>query len=327
MGQLSSSAALDRYDRRLFSRSDESFVNCFVSLPPSDEPAPLVFFCQSSGCASMFEERPYGGFLDRCGWVWEKSAYSSVVRLAFVEKRGVMLGSMRRDPGEASLPPEFLDHDRREERIEDVVMAIEELVKDPMVDVTRVALLGHGEGAAIAAGAALQLPCVTHLGYLSRGGDSRVRELITLKRMELSGALNENPGSEAEMDVFFHKVEAALNDPDRVDEFCLGYTTAHITSYWLCSPIDDLSRLKIPIFVAAGGDDSHVPVSSVDMIRMRFLMEGKGNLTYRIYPGLDHWFYKTSPLESADEDPFRFPFVFDEFCRFFLEGRQPPGSR
>jgi dienelactone hydrolase len=317
-GPLSPSRALDRYERRIFTRPDGTFLDCYISKPFFEEPTPLVFYCQGWGYASTFESLPFGDYMDVNGWIWERSGFGDKIRLAFVENRGVRFGSPLLNIEEHDLPEEFLVHDTKENRVEDVCFALRELEKDPLVDPEKVALLGHGEGAAIAAAAARKSAWVTHLGYLANGGLPRLVELLALKREALKSTEKDPQDGEEEMDEIFRILAETLKEPGTDGPLCFGQTPAHFVSFALCPPLDDLLELEIPIFVAAAGQDPHVPLFSSDAIRAAFLCQGKNNLTFEVYPDLDHGFTAEGSRKTPERRRFEYPRVFDDFCEWFL---------
>jgi hypothetical protein len=260
-GPLISSWALERYDRKIFLRPDGSYLDCYISLPLERKPVPLVFFCQGSGYASLFEELPLGDYADVNGWIWNHTRYGEKIRLAFVEKRGVAFGSVLQEPGAVDPPKEFLLHDKLKDRCADVCQALHELVKDPLVDPRRVVLLGYGEGALVAARAALSAPEVTHLGFFAAGGQPRLTELTMLHRQQLRRGRNSAEEVEEGMNDFFLLLEEIFDHPDAQENSALGVTPAHLVSYGLHAPLDDLLKLDIPIFYAVAGADPLVPIS------------------------------------------------------------------
>lgn len=318
-GPLTPSAALDRYERRLLSRGDGSFVTCYVSRQAVEGPLPLLFFCQGGGYASMFVRDAAGDLYDRFEWFRTESAYGDRLRLAFVEKRGVRLGRT----GEEEPSPAALAHDTLEERVEDTCRALKLLLEDPRTDRARVLLAGHGEGALVAALAAERTPGVTHLGWLAAGGLPRLFEMAWLRREELAAEGKEGADLEEGMDAFYEEVRRALEDPEDRKAIHFLRTSAHAATFWTPDPLAVLLRLEIPVFAAVAGLDPHVPAFSTDALRLGFLAAGKENLTFRVYPGLDHGF-SVPPAEAGrpteGEDAFHLPRVFDDLCAWFLAG-------
>lgn len=322
-GPMTPSAALDNYNRKILYRPDGSLLDVYVSRPPLKESAPLVFICQGSGYASMFEALPHGDYLDTMGWIWGIAPWNLEIRFAFVEKRGVLFGSPFLDPEADDLPREFLEHDTIKERVDDVCLALKWVLEDPLVDKSKVALLGHGEGAAVAASAAVRCPGVTHLGYLAAGGRQRIVDLVELKRRDLEKKAAEDedvdPGSiEEAMDELFEEMTEVLENPFAVDSLHFGVTPLQFTSNYFHEPLYDLLKLDIPIFFAFGTADSFIPLASTDEVRLSFLHLGKDNLLFKYYEGLDHGFMGPNPERPESGEEFQYPKVFHDFCRWFL---------
>ncbi|MBU0753998.1 MAG: alpha/beta fold hydrolase [Planctomycetes bacterium] len=311
--------ALDRYERKIITRPDGSRMDCYVSKLFYDEPAPLVFFCQGSGCFSLFESLPSGDLIDGNAWFWELSANTDRIRFAFVEKRGVPFGSPRMAPDDSKLPVEFLRHDRLEERVQDVGFALDALLRDLPVDPKRVVLIGYGQGAPVAAAAARLYPEVTHLGYLAAGGLPRIYERVLMERDFLARSDLTPAEREEKMDELFQSLKEALKNPDDFETPCLDATPAQICSYELYEPMADLMRLTQPVFLAMGSADGQVPPVSMDRIRLESLLKNKDHLTLRIYPGLDHGFSRWDRMGLSGETPFQLPLVFDAFCDWFFQ--------
>ena len=62
--------------------------------------------------------------------------------------------------------------------------------------------------------------------------------------------------------------------------------------------------------------------------RTRDLVHEKNNLTYKVYPGLDHGFTGPDPLDPKAGEVFQLPRVVDRFLDWYLGGRfiAPPDS-
>jgi dienelactone hydrolase len=253
------------------------------------------------------------------GWVFERDEDRPQVRFAFVEKRGVKFGDPPKYLDDDDLPEEFLKHDTLEDRVSDVLWALDVLAMDAKVDRARIALLGHGEGAPVAAAAALRSPHVTHLGYFNAGGQPRLVELLYKRRLELHAEGIEAAELEEKMNDFFEEMAGIFEHPDDYTDDYLGTTPFHINSFGFRPPVENLLELQIPIYVAAGTANPAVPMASIDLIRLAFALYRKENLTFRVYPGLDHGFTGPDPDNPDGEPLFQFPMVFDEFCAWLME--------
>lgn len=310
--------ALKRYDRKIITRPDGSRLECYLSLPTDDQPAPLVFICPGSGCFSLFERLDSGEMFDRNAWFWELSGFTDRVRIAFVEKRGAPFGSALLDPDEDEIPFEFLLYDRLENRVNDLLIALEAVMREPGVDADRVAFLGIGQGGLVAAAAAEIYPDVTHVGYLFAGGMSRLEERVLSMREAHAASDNDPAVQEIEMTDFFESIREVMESPDDCETRILNATPAQISSYEFESPVEILLELDCPIFMAVGGADETVPLASADQVRLAFSIHKKDNLTFRVYPDLDHGFINRDLIGKTEASPFRLPNVFDDFCRWFL---------
>ncbi|MFH2000476.1 MAG: dienelactone hydrolase family protein, partial [Planctomycetota bacterium] len=317
---LSASPALQRYDRKIIPRINGTSMECYLSkaMGETSGSCPLLFLCQGSGYGSVFESLPMGGYIDTFGWIWEFSQYSTRFRIAFSEKQGVRIGTILEEADEADPPMEFLIHDTLENRVSDVVRSLEELVKDPALDRSRIVVAGFGEGAQVAAAAARRCGFVTHLGFFACGGEPHLNEIVLLNREKLKRAKITPDEAEEQTNDFFEELAEAFESRADVETLFAGASYAHLISFWLAPPVQDLLALDIPIYAAAGNMDPLVPAASVDLIRLAFLREGRQNLTLKIYPGLDHGF--RSVIDEA-QDPrlvYQLPAVFDAFCRWIL---------
>lgn len=314
------SPAMQRYEKQRIMRTNGTHLECYVSRPLARQvkALPLVFLCQGSGYGSVFEGLPMGGYIDIFGWFWDFGMTGDRIRLAFAEKRGVTVGTPLLEPGEADPPLEYLIHDKLENRVDDVVLALERLVLDPTIDRSRIAVAGFGEGAQVAAAAARKSPHATHLGFFACGGDAHINDILQLNRAELMRTGVTPEEAEEKTEELFEEIAEVFASPADVETLYGGVSYAHVISYWLKPPIEDLLALEIPIYVAVGNMDRFVPPASVDLIRLSFLNAGKTNLTLNILPGLDHSF--TSHIYEG-EDPsllYQTPVIFDKFVTWFL---------
>ena len=148
---------------------------------------------------------------------------------------------------------------------------------------TRTIVVGFSEGGDVAASVAVQEPRVTHLALFGTGGWSQAEEIRYLvgRRRGYLGI-----SSLAE---FEGKLEEIGARPDS-EEMWLGHTFRRWNSYMWHSPMNDVLRLKIPIFQAHGAKDNSVPVESARTTRDTMSERGKKNLQYVEYPTLDHQF-------------------------------------
>jgi pimeloyl-ACP methyl ester carboxylesterase len=147
-----------------------------------------------------------------------------------------------------------------------------------------VLLVGTSQGGVVAADVAASDSRVTHLLLMASGGGWTQAE-------ELEHFVEQEPGtlgmsSVTELAAKFDEIKAA---PDS-DELWAGHPFRMWSSYLWFRPMDGLTPLSIPIFLAQGTADRAVPVESARAMRDKFASLGKTNLTYVEYAGLDHHF-------------------------------------
>lgn len=171
---------------------------------------------------------------------------------------------------------------------------------------TPILLAGGSEGATVAGCVAVDEPRVTQLLILAGGGWSQARELrqLVLDPRHPLGAMKPE-----ELELGIAKIR---KEPDTFDAW-LGHPHHRWSSFLWHSPLDDLVRLDIPIFVAHGTEDTSAPIESARAIRDGFLERGKTNLTYVELEGLDHGWKVVESGSSA------YPRLELEMIRFLAD--------
>lgn len=56
-------------------------------------------------------------------------------------------------------------------------------------------------------------------------------------------------------------------------------------------PMEDMLRLDIPILMVTAGMDENAQILGLDYVKLEFLRLEKDNLTYKVFPNCDHYFY------------------------------------
>jgi pimeloyl-ACP methyl ester carboxylesterase len=167
----------------------------------------------------------------------------------------------------------------KEERVRDAADAVRALAAEPWVG--EVLLVGHSEGADVAAGAAHELGdgSVAAVGFFSSGGSSQLFDHVIEARRD---------GGEEEVQGVFEEL-LALTGPAPPAEY-RGFPVERYRSYALRStPLDDLAGRKVPVFIAQGTRDRNSPVETADLLAVELLRrDGDRAVKYLRLPGLDH---------------------------------------
>ena len=139
----------------------------------------LSLLLVGSGCQSLFTKRG-DGVGDGLQGVLLKEANGSV-RVLAVEKPGVEFQDMPARPGTAEgAGAEFLKEHTLPRWAEANAAALKAAWTLPGVDAGRTLVIGHSEGAIVAARVAADLPGVTHVASLAGGGPTQLFSLAEL---------------------------------------------------------------------------------------------------------------------------------------------------
>jgi predicted esterase len=211
--------------------------------------------------------------------------------VVIVEKPGIAFLEQHGPQGNANgtavgASQEFLREntlDRWTEAVNAALLAARAL---PLADKSRTLLIGHSEGATVAALLAAQSPFVTHVASLSGNGPSVLFELMTKAR---EGRLYTDMQGDAEVQVtrLLAEVAAVRADPSSDSKLMLGHSYRYWSSRWPVSTMDALAHTKARIFLAHGTADRNVTVAHFDMMYAHLLARGM-DVTARRVEGADH---------------------------------------
>ncbi len=266
---------------------------------------PLVVLVQGSHCLPLFMSRP--GREVSTLFVRPDQLERELGRVSFavVERRGLRsFGAAPASEAEAkTLARCTAEHggvDKRE-RVADVADAVRALRGQPWVG--PVFVLGHSEGADVAAGVAGRLgDAFAGVGLLSGAGPTRFFDDIANARRQ-----GRPVAVKAALDDLI-----ALTGPQPPAEYA-GAASVRQLSYAVDStPLDDLRASALPIFVAGGTRDEKSPIESADLFVAEMLRARARRLRYVMLPDLDHA-YMTP--DGAD----RMPDVLRAFVDWALE--------
>lgn len=252
-----------------------------------DRRKPLLVILEGSGASSKFYEMDDG----RVGY----GVYGLIARqacglshVAAMEKRGVPFGRLGSPGSGMDAPLEYTQHATFEDRVADVRLMFDALLADPMVDSTRVLLLGMSEGADVAAGVAAADPRVTHVAFLSGGGASQLFDLIVLRREEMAEQGASPEAIEQAVEALEADYARIFADPTNDEKMFMGHAYRRWASFFRQASADNLAHTKAKLFLAHGAQDRAVPIESFDLLTTELLRHGKTNVTVRRFPDRDH---------------------------------------
>lgn len=157
----------------------------------------------------------------------------------------------------------------------------------------KIVVIGHSEGSDVVAKLGTINKKITHIGFWSGSGNSQLYDFPLFIRKEvLQEKLTEEEGIE-EINSLFEKYSDIMNNPNATDKSWYGHPYKRWANFSE-PPIENLLKIDIPLYVAMGAKDNSVPVESTYLIPVEFIRKGKKNLTFKVYPKLDHSFNEKS---------------------------------
>ena len=228
--------------------------------------------------------------------------------LAFVliSKKGIpfIVNSEKFKAGKAYYENESLDY-----RVWQGNKVINDLVSKIKGKKNKVIVIGHSEGSDVVAKLGTINKKITHIGFWSGGGNTQYYDFALFARKEVQkGNLTETQCKQ-KLDSLFTKMKEIQKNENSITDFWEENSYKRWSKYSEPS-IDNLLKIKIPIFVATCGKDESVPIESAYLIPIEFIRNKKNNLTFKVYPEYDHSFM----IWNKDKEPeFHWMEVFEEF--------------
>ncbi len=176
--------------------------------------------------------------------------------------------------------------------IEDITV---KLVKKP----EKIVVIGHSEGSDVVAKLGTINKKITHVGFWSGSGNSQWYDFPLFIRKEvLTGKISEEEAL-VKMDSLFVRYRDIMQNKDNVRKKWYG----HPYKRWFHfseAPIDNLLQIDVPLYVAMGAKDNSVPIESTYLIPIEFIRKGKENLTFKVYPQLNHSFQNVTNKDKVE---------------------------
>ncbi|MFZ2959420.1 MAG: hypothetical protein WA705_21240 [Candidatus Ozemobacteraceae bacterium] len=209
----------------------------------------------------------------------------------------------------------------KKDRVADVVVALERIAAQNWVG--EIALIGHSEGSDVVCGVAHELGDaglsalkVKAICCLSSSGAVQFFDHIVESR------LYKKQTTQAVFDELLSFTNRTVHGEYR------GFPVRRYFSYAIeTTPLDEIRRMKIPVFIAHGSDDKNVPIISDDLFAAElFRANGFRRVKYLILDGLDHN-YNDSTGESHSGVVLQSVIDWlDNGCRREVETRSWPGT-
>ena len=181
----------------------------------------------------------------------------------------------------------------REETIEDAILATELLRNDPRIDPERVFLVGHSMGGMLAP--RIDAEGGNYKGLVLMAGSPRKLEEIMAGQTEgilndLSGPLKWFVGKQMGKILRMFDGLYDRTDAEAKRKKIGGGTTLYYFKEMGEHPVSDyLEKLEKPLLIMQGEKDVQVR-ADLDFVLYQQLLQGKPQVTFRLYEGLNHAF-------------------------------------
>jgi len=180
----------------------------------------------------------------------------------------------------------------RAETIDDALLAIERMKKDPRIDPGRIFLLGHSMGAMLAPRIDAEGGNVT--GFILMAGTPYRLEEIVLRQLRQAG------GSRSvlkwivglEYRIFARKFAGLYQmsgEEARKKRFAGNLSLYYFQEMGQKTAADYLLETKKPALILQGGKDFQV-LAQDDFLKFRELLKDRENTVFQLYPDLNHVF-------------------------------------
>ena len=251
-----------------------------LTLPDGEGPFPAVVLVHGSGSSNM-DEKLYRltPFRDLA----EGLAREGVASLRY-DKRSFAHGFKMVRQGNLTV---------RQETIEDAILATEMLRTDPRIDGNRVFLIGHSMGAMLAP--RIHAEGGNYRGLVLMAGTLRtLEEVMESQSEEMMGSMPAllRPLLKKQTEKFtkaFDGMYQMSDEQAKTVKMGGGTTLYYFKEMGEHRAADYLKDFDRPLLILQGGKDFQVK-ADVDFEGYRQLLAGRENVTFRLYPELNHCF-------------------------------------
>lgn len=255
---------------------------------------PLLIFIHGSGNEPTFS---YQKDLKTYAWkgFLEIEKYKDQFHVICVNKPGIPLfDTVQKNPVnfQTSYPlnQEFTNRYSLEWRAEAASLIINEAVKKLAVDQSKVLVIGHSQGGQVAPKVAVINKKVTHVVLLNSNALNHLYDFVLQERLAAFKGEQSFEQTQTNIDSLFADYKRIFAQPDSRTKTWNEETYFRWASFSDETPLENMLKLKIPIYVVAGGKDLWGSfIMNTDYVQIDFLRHNKTNLTYRVFPNANHF--------------------------------------
>lgn len=185
-------------------------------------------------------------------------------------------------------------------RSEAASRVINYLCKKIPVNKQKVIVYGYSEGGQVVPRLAVINKKVTHCASIVGAGLNQFYDWLTRQRVLAAKGEVSHAEAQRRIDSVMAIFADIYRHPTATDKEWEGHAYLRWGSYCTTIPLEQLTQLTIPVFMAVGSNDKNSPIYGLDYVPLEFLRLGKQNLTYKVYP-TDHFFNETRLVNGKEE--------------------------
>lgn len=225
----------------------------------------------------------------------EVQQYKDKYHVIFVSKPGIPLfDTVQKDPINFStsypINSEFQELYSLEWRAKSASYIIQHALKNLNVDETKIVVIGHSQGGQVAPKVALLNKKVTHVVMLNCNTLNHLYDFVLQERLMSFTGEQDNTTTQQNIDSLYRDFESIFEEPNSRSQLWRDETYYRWASFSDETPLENMLKLKIPIYLVAGGKDIwNSFIMNTDYAQIEFLRYGKRNLTYKVYPNANHF--------------------------------------
>ncbi|MCL6459128.1 MAG: alpha/beta fold hydrolase [Gorillibacterium sp.] len=204
----------------------------------------------------------------------------------------------------------------KEETVDDAIAATKLLKGDPRIDPSQVYVIGHSLGGILAPRIDAEGGDFAGLVLLAGSPRSLLDIALDQNAAFIAAMADSDPAKKNNETLLAAEREKASKLATLTDEQAMATTILGVPAYYFKemgqhSTADYVAKLTKPVLVLQGEDDIQV-YADKDYVLWKKLFEGKANATFKLYPGLNHFFVNYDGIAENTVNEYGYPGSFSK---------------
>lgn len=250
----------------------------------SHSEAPLILYIQGSGCDSIFL-KDARGFVNGGQASLIASIANGRASVLAVEKPTLKTYDQSSSDGNVSdCSQQFREEFNRDTWVKTLQLTLNHVSK--IIHPSKVFVLGHSEGASMAAALASEAPQVVKVIYAAGGGGNPLFGSFTRR---IRAANGNQVLADSYIQSGIKEWQVAMKNPSDSNNILWGHTAQYWSIEAKNSPIKDMLKTSANFYIIQGTEDTSTSIESTDYLVSELVTAGRP-ITYRRIAGADHGF-------------------------------------